>query len=216
MVCLREQPPERTLSLASSRESISLLAPPSRRAFPGAGRGAGPLEREAPATGGGLGSGPARGLHRPCPWRGGPAQERSRGAGPVLSGQGGVQHFPERSPDRALAAGQDAPAAVRLEPGRRAAERGDLLAGLCRVRRQPAAGAPARGPDPGQPSSFRARAAGRSHRPRQHGHRGARADAARRTPSRRGPSASAAGPRKARNRPIRRSGSAAGWSVRAR
>ena len=177
MVCLQQQPPERIPSDASARESISLLAAPARRAFSVAGRGTRPLEREAPAPGDGLGPGPARGFPRPCSWRGGTAQEGSRGSGPVFSSQGGVQYLRDRGFGRALEAGQDAAAAVRVAPGGRAAKHRHLLAGLCRVRRQPAAGAFAPGLDRGDPG----RAAGRSHRPRQHGHRGPRADGARET-----------------------------------
>ena len=72
--------------------------------------------------------------------------------------------------DRASSRRPDAATPVRLVPARRGSERGDVLARLRRIRREPVALAPARGSDPTHPGG----AADRAYRPRQHRHRGAR------------------------------------------
>ena len=133
-------------------------------------------------------------------WWDGPRKSiRSRGSGPrcfltrhtASQGDTAVQYLRDRGFGRRGAlhhreAGQDAASrgcrvAARVGTGgARCQARATFCAGLDRrVRRQAGCRrpfAPHRGLDRGDPG----RAAGRSHRPRQHGHRGPRADGARR------------------------------------
>ena len=143
-------------------------------------------------------------------WPGGAPACRTRSSGSRLRRQGGVQ-LPDHPPaDHPTRQRQDVAATVRLAACQRRAERGHLLARLCRVCRQRLAVAAARGADPPTPIAWSATSratAPRSRRARS------RPNHCRPRPRLRHLRASAVARARMRSvRPSRRAGSNASWA----
>src|ERR1700730_17738624 len=76
-------------------------------------------------------------------WRVGPSAGRARGLGSGFCRQGGLRRSDDQPIGRPSEGGQDVATSVRLGAGAGGAERGDVLACLCRIGRERAADAAA-------------------------------------------------------------------------
>src|SRR3954452_9854548 len=118
----------------SQRDTFYLLGSPASGASALAGRGPGrPADAPPQAVGCSAGLDPDRGVAALLAGPGGAPACRTSGSGSRLRRQGGVQ-LPDHPPaDHPARQRQDVAATVRLAACQRRAERGHLLACLCRV-----------------------------------------------------------------------------------
>src|ERR1700732_1376201 len=124
-------------------DAIIVLAAISSRSFPRVARGGRAAEREAGAVRDGTRPRPGRSIDAALAWVARPSTGRARGFGSGFCRQGGLRRSDAQPIGRPSEGGQDVATSVRLGAGAGGAERGDVLACLCRICRERAADAAA-------------------------------------------------------------------------